>query len=140
MKSALVLAFTFATLAGPAQPKLAPQPQQSSEQVKKLASVTWDLESQKLVWVVQKGSIVNGEFVPASQDRYAISPDDAAMSVADSSRAIDPEEAGDLRELVDTLSVYCVQSSIRWDRGAPTDQKEKKNDPKPLPKAVRIGF
>jgi hypothetical protein len=140
MKTILIMAVTFATLAGPAR-KLEPKQPQDAVQVKKLASVTWDLESHKLVWTVQKGSMVEGEFVPASQDRYEISPDEAAMSVADARRAIDPQEAGDLRELLDTLSIYCVQSSIQWDHPGAREQQEKKSDPKPTTrKAVRIAF
>jgi hypothetical protein len=143
MHTVLVLALALSHLAGPAPSKVAPQPQPGAEVVKKLASVTWDLESQKLVWLVQKGTIMNGEFVPASQDRYEISPDEAAMIVSGDTRGIDPQEAGDLRELLDTLSIYCVQSSIHWDHPGtreqkPADQKEKKTDTLPVGKFVRI--
>ncbi|MFN7996382.1 MAG: hypothetical protein U0Q18_22410 [Bryobacteraceae bacterium] len=84
---------------------------------KRLYSVTWDLASHKLVWVVEHGSEQNGKFVAAGSDRYEISPDQATMSFANENRAFTEEEAASLHRLLDTLSIYCAESVVWWDQG-----------------------
>lgn len=85
---------------------------------KRLESVTWDLKSHKLVWVVQTGEPgANGEFVAKTSERYEISPDDAIMAVKAEKRGFTEQEAASLHRLLDTLSLYCVESVVWWDRG-----------------------
>jgi hypothetical protein len=91
-----------------------------SQVVKKLGSVTWDPDAHKLLWTVQKGSVVNGEFVPSSEDQYEISPDEATMGRADEKRGFDGEEAEGLHQLLDILSLYCAESVAWWDEGLGT--------------------
>jgi hypothetical protein len=100
------------------------------ETVKRLDSVTWDLNTHKLVWVVQTGTQVNGEFTPVSSSRYEVSPDEASMSMKDEKRGFTEEEAASLHHLLDVLSLYCAESTVWWDQGqgdpmekAPTQQK-----------------
>src|SRR5580698_10507816 len=62
MKIALVLLLSCAGLSLAQNTEADPKP----AVVKRLASVTWDLHSHKLVWEVQKGTEVNGEFVMSS--------------------------------------------------------------------------
>jgi len=86
--------------------------------VKRLQSVTWDLATHKLVWTVEKGSVVDGEFVPAKVVKYEVSPDDAFMAYAGEKRSVTEEEAADLHHLLDVLSLYCVESVVWWDHGS----------------------
>jgi hypothetical protein len=119
MKTALVLLLSFAAVAGAQEKKTAER--------KRLASVTWDLESHKLVWEVQTGSYVDGRFVPANSGKYEISPDDAVMAFSEERRAFTGEEAAALRRLLDTLSLYCAESVLWWDQGQglPVDRNGK---------------
>jgi len=147
MKTALLLLLSCAAASFAADPKAAQNsPQAKPEQVKRLASVTWDLASEKLVWVVEAGSMVDGDFVPASEQKYEISPNDAVMAVAQEQRGFDGDEAEALHHLLDVLSVYCAESVVWWDQGQgkpmpPTsvkpngDKKIDKNTQKP----VRVG-
>ncbi len=124
MKTGLVilLSLTAAAFAQDAkQPVKNPPPAQNQpELVKKLGSVTWDLENHKLVWVVQKGTMKDGDFVPASEERYEISPDEATMANSDEKRGFDDGEAESLHHLLDVLSLYCAESVVWWDQGEGT--------------------
>ncbi len=119
MKNVIIMLVSVAALAM-AQDK-------APETVKRLESVTWDLTTHKLVWVVQTGTHVDGEFVPKSSARYEVSPDEASMMFADEKRALTEEESASLHQLLDVLSLYCAQSTVWWDRGegtsAPAGQK-----------------
>ena len=105
---------------------------QPNEPLRKLSAVTWDLETHKLVWTVQKGDRVNGRFVSSSEEHYEISPDQAMMELSGEKRLFDDQEAVQLRRLLDTLSVYCAESVAWWEQGegVPVRQKEprEKND------------
>jgi hypothetical protein len=127
MKTALVLLLSFgsAVMAAdnekePKAPATKAAAEQSSGQVKKLGSVTWDLASHKLVWVVQNGTMQDGEFVPGTQVRYEISPDEAVMAASGQLRGFDDQEAVWLRRLLDVLSLYCAESVAWWDEGQGT--------------------
>lgn len=120
MKTALVLCLSFAAALFAADPKTDPArapEKQPLEEVKRLGSLTWNPDAHKLVWVVQKGSMVNGEFVPASEQEYEISPDNAVMAVAEEQRGFDGDEAVSLHHLLDVLSLYCAESVVWWDEG-----------------------
>ena len=98
-----------------------PKPQTNSnnepqpDEVRRLESVTWDLKTHTLSWVVQKGTEKNGEFVSSGSQRYEVTPDTAKMSVAAEQRGLEQEEAALLHRLLDTLSIYCAQSVVWWD-------------------------
>jgi len=121
MKTALILLLSCAMLSlaqdAKIAPKDTPQTPSDSPEYKRLASVTWDLDSHKLVWVVQKGSKVNGTFVPKSADRYEVSPSEASMIVKDEKRGIANDEASSLFDLLSVLSLYCVESTEWWEAG-----------------------
>jgi len=126
MKTALVVLLSFAAAGFAADPKPVKDPETRSgktEEVKRLGSLTWDLESHKLVWVVQKGAMVDGKFVAASEQKYEITPDDAVMAVAEDARSFDGDEAVSLHHLLDVLSLYCAQSVVWWDEGQGTPVK-----------------
>jgi hypothetical protein len=114
MKNALVLLFAFAALS------CAQEQDKRAEVVKKLGSVTWDLKNHKLIWVVQKGKTVNGQFQAAAEDRYEISPDEATMAFAQEKREFTEQEASSLHHLLDVLSLYCAESVVWWDEGEGT--------------------
>src|SRR4051812_38144134 len=108
-------------------------------QVKRLGSIHWDLETHKLSWVVQKGSMVGDEFVADSEQHYEISPDDAVMIAAEEQRGFDGDEAASLHHLLDVLSLYCAESVVWWDQGQgrklddteKTTPERKKKEPEP---------
>ena len=148
MKTALVLLLSFvaAYAADQANQKAAKEPDMrmqsgKSGEVKRLGSVTWDLETHKLVWVVQKGSMVDGQFVAASEDKYTISPDKARMVFADEERFFDGQEAVSLHKLLDVLSLYCAESVVWWDQGQGTQSKPSAAPGKPdgKEKPVKVG-
>jgi hypothetical protein len=107
-----------------------------AETVKRLDSVTWDLNTHKLVWVVQTGAQVNGKFVPQSSKRYEVSPDEASMIAEDEKRAVDRDEADSLHHLLDVLSLYCAQSTMEWDKGGL--QKKTTSAPSPDGTPVKV--
>jgi hypothetical protein len=91
---------------------------QRAPEKKRLESVTWDLKSHKLIWVVQKGTDAkDGGFQVKSSEKYEISPDDAVMTVLEEKRGFTKDEAKALHRLLDTLSQYCAESVVWWDRG-----------------------
>ena len=140
MKTAFVLVLSLAAACfGADQHPAAKEPKAApTGEVKRLGSVTWDLDAHKLVWVVQKGSMVNGQFVAASEQKYSISPDKAKMFVADEERGFDGQEALTLHKLLDTLSLYCAESVVWWDEGRGSNGIDKpKTDGKGNP--VKVG-
>ncbi len=133
--SALVIVSCFALALAADSKKPTPQREgsadrmvQPKEPLRKLASLTWDLDTHKLVWVVQKGDRQNGKFVSSSEERYEISPDQAMMELSGEKRLFDDQEAVQLRRLLDTLSVYCAESVAWWEQGEGTPVQE--NEPR----------
>ncbi|HLK69729.1 MAG TPA: hypothetical protein VKU19_40145 [Bryobacteraceae bacterium] len=145
----VLLACSAALFAADPQSKPVKDPAPDSNQgvVKKLGSVTWDLESHKLVWVVQSGTMVNGRFAALSEQKYEISPEEATMGVTGEKRGLNDIEAASLQRLLDVLSVYCAQSSVWWDAGLgdPIDEKptgappQKQVTPPDAQKPVKVG-
>jgi hypothetical protein len=119
MKTALTLLLSCASLVLAQNPQPDPKPVQI---IKRLASVTWDLDTHKLVWMVQKGTEVNGEFVASSTDRYEVSPEEAMMASKDEKRGLAQEEAGSVTDLVNLLSLYCAESTDWWEQGSPAEE------------------
>jgi hypothetical protein len=117
MKTALILMLSLGAACFAADSKSNQEP---TGEVKRLGSVNWNLETHKLTWVVQKGAMVNGEFVPASEQKYEISPDRAKMAVSEEERGFDGDEAVSLHRLLDVLAVYCAESVVWWDEGQGT--------------------
>jgi hypothetical protein len=115
MKTALILMLSCASLSLAQDPKPNSQP----VVVKRLASVTWDLNTHKLVWMVQKGTEVDGEFVPLASKRYEVSPEEAYMASKDEKRGLGEEEAGSVTDMVNLLSLYCAESTDWWEQGSP---------------------
>jgi len=120
-------------------------------EVKRLSSVTWDLSTHKLVWTVEKGTVVDGEFVPSTKVKYEVSPEQTFMAYAGEKRAIGEDEAASLHELLNVLSLYCVQSVVWWDHSEPDapaqpapgftskpDKPSQTKPPAPEPKAVKV--
>jgi len=118
MKTALILMLSCASLSLAQDPKPNPQP----VIVKRLASVTWDLNTHKLVWVVQKGTEVDGEFVLLTSKRYEVSPEEAYMASKDEKRGLGDDEAGSVTDMVNLLSLYCAESTDWWEQGSPVDE------------------
>ncbi len=132
MKLAIVMFISIAGFAIGADPKTSSttEPQSSAPQtgepqagdLRRLDSVTWDLKTHTLSWVVQHGKEENGEFVPTIAKRYQITPDDASMSSAVERRPVDEDEAKLVHQLLDTLSIYCARSVVWWEHtSAPSE-------------------
>lgn len=129
---------TFALLLSCAALCLAQEPK--TENAKRLVSVTWDLATHKLIWMVDQGALVDGKFVPSSGVKYEVSPDDAFMALGGEKRSFGAEEAANLHLLLDLLSRYCVDSVVWWDGGGasptapapgPVTKPEQPAQPKP---------
>jgi hypothetical protein len=107
-----------------AEPQVA-EPQAAAPEtgdLRRLDSVTWDLKTHTLSWVVQHGREENGEFVPTTAKHYQITPDDATMGAARERRPVDEDEAKLVHQLLDTLSIYCARSVVWWEHTAePSD-------------------
>jgi hypothetical protein len=127
MKTVLALILSFAGIAvaqDHAEKIVAPDNTQPVP-AKRVKSVTWDLQSQKLLWVVENGTALNGKFTPSSEERYEISPGDQTMAFNGEKRGFGEDEGVWLNHLLDILSVYCAESVVWWvngDEGSP-DQK-----------------
>ena len=119
MKTAVTLLLSMAAICC-AQDRKIDTSANTAPEKKRLESVTWDLKSHKLVWIIQRGSEKDGEFVASASDRYEISPDDAVMTFAEERRGFTEAEASSLHKLLDTLSLYCAESVIWWDQGEGT--------------------
>jgi hypothetical protein len=160
MKSAIIVMISLAGLvfAGdPQKDNKASEPQVG--ELRRLDTVTWDLKTHTLSWVVVKGTEdSDGKFVPSDSVRYQVTPDDSKMGVASEERPIQDEEAALLHRLLDTLSVYCARSAVWWENADDTpatpatpstpslkpDRPTKQNDepkakPEP-PKPVKVGL
>lgn len=155
MKSVFAIILSCAALCCAQDLKQAPDTNKNSDEgaqatnVKRLQSVTWDLATHKLVWTVEKGSVVDGEFVPVKVVKYEVAPDEAFMAFAGEKRSVTEEEAADLHHLLDVLSLYCVESVVWWDHGDTTEptsapgvvtKPEQKTKPVPAnSKTVKVG-
>jgi len=150
MKTVIALLLSCAAFCCAQEPQANQEPQ--AQPVKRLQSVTWDLTTHKLVWIVEKGTVVDGEFVAASKVKYEVSPDESFMALAGEKRSFGEEEGDALHHLLDVLSLYCVESTVWWDHGAPDTSpaaapsmvtKPDKQDQKPVvrpdPKTVKVG-
>jgi hypothetical protein len=109
-----------------------PLPDAKTGNVKRLGSVTWDMATHKLVWMVEEGTLVNGGFVPSSGVKYEISPDDAMMMFGEEKRSFGAEEAANLHLLLNVLSRYCVDSVVWWEQG-PAGPTSPQQSPQPGP-------
>ena len=117
--------------------------QDANPETKRLQSVTWDLATHKLVWMVEKGSVVNGEFVPSTTVKYEVSPDEASMAFGGEQRSFGLEEAVALHHLLDTLSLYCVESVVWWNKHADSDSDDPATSTpisKPDVKPLKVGI
>jgi hypothetical protein len=143
MNTALIVLLSCASLSLAQDSELSPKP----VAVKRLASVTWNADTHKLVWGVQKGAQVNGEFVASPSDQYELSPEEASMASKDEKRGMAAEDAGSVGQLVNLLSLYCAASTDWWEQGAedtatPEPARSKNTDTKktaPSEKPTRVG-
>ena len=145
MKTALITmsAMAILVLTAQAQSPRAENSEPKPNQIRRLESVSWDLKTHTLHWTVQKGTEVNGAFVPAAEERYEVSPDDAMMKFAGEKRGFETDEAALLHRLLDTISVYCAQSVVWWEHGEGTpitdsaDRTAEQPTAKPAPPAKK---
>jgi hypothetical protein len=118
--------------------------QDANPEIKRLQSVTWDLATHKLVWTVEKGSLVDGEFVPSAAVKYEVSPDEAFMAFDGEQRSFGLQEAVALHRVLDTLSLYCVESVVWWNKHAEKDSDDPATSTpvisKPDVKPLKVGM
>jgi hypothetical protein len=122
MKIALptVCSLMLLTFGAQAQIKAKADTSPKPDELRRLESVTWDLKTHTLRWTVQKGTEVNGDFVPSSSERYEITPDQALMTAGGEKRGFETDEAVLLHRLLDAISMYCAQSVVWWEHGEGT--------------------
>jgi len=128
MKTAIVFLFSVAILAY-ADENHENQP----VQVKRVASVNWDLQTGKLVWVVQTGAEGKEGFVPSSEEHYEISPKEAVMKFQGQQRGFTSQEATWLGNLLQILTGYCIASTIWWYRGESAPPADSNPNPTTTP-------
>ena len=119
MKTVLALMLSFAGLAA-AQQAASPvgiAPENEPVNTKRVRSVTWDLQNQKLDWVVESGITKDGQFTPSSQEHYQVSPGEQTMTSNGQRRAFTEEEAVWLNHLLSVLTMYCAESVVWWLQG-----------------------
>lgn len=94
------------------------QPQEEEKRYK-LMNVIWSLSDHRLRWDVGVGhSGPGGKFVlERLTDQSEIDPDLATMSVAGETRKFSEQEAASLHRMLDTLAMYCAESTAWWDSG-----------------------
>jgi hypothetical protein len=128
MKTVLALILSFAGIAvaqDHAVKTIAPDTTEPV-QAKRVKSVTWDLQSQKLVWIVENGTAQNGKFTPSSEERYEISPSDQKMTFNGEQRGFSDDEGVWLNHLLTILTMYCAESVVWWvngDEGSSPDRQ-----------------
>jgi hypothetical protein len=151
MKTALALLF-FLTSLGMAEEQKEEQkvvaPDNGPTAAKRIKSITWDLQNQRLSWVVEDGTSKDGKFVSSSETRYEISPKDRAMSVQGEKRGFTQDEAEWLQHVLNIITMYCAESVVWWldgqgdkpDQGSPnkTGPSDKTPDPASKPTRVRV--
>jgi hypothetical protein len=109
-----------------------------------LENVTWNPQTEELSWVVSMRDLAAGKDQQAVQEKYTIHIDTATMSFKGEGRHFDPDEAHKVKELMDVISNYTVESTVWWSNGegeksngnesAPPATKDKSTDkPKPAP-------
>jgi hypothetical protein len=120
-------------------------PDNEAIQAKRVKSVTWDLQAQKLVWIVEDGIAKNGQFFASSLERYEISPQDQTMTFNGEQRGFTEAEGVWLDHLLHILTVYCAESVVWWINGAadphnqgPTAQPPDR--PNAAPAKIRIDY
>jgi hypothetical protein len=106
-----------------------------ADEKRRLESVTWDPVKHELRWVISKGELEGEKYKPASRQEYEISIDDATMSFADETRRFSKREAGSVRQLLDLLARYAVESTIWWEQGQ--GEPVRKGVPVFLPEQLR---
>jgi hypothetical protein len=112
MKTALAL-LLFTSL-GMAEEQKVVAPDSNTTAAKRIKTITWDIQNQKLVWVVEDGTSKNGQFTPSSEMRYEISPKDKAMTVQGQKREFTEDEAVWLQHVLNVITMYCAESVVWW--------------------------
>jgi hypothetical protein len=128
MKTAIVFLFSLAILAH--------ADEKPTVQIKRVASVNWDLQTGKLVWVVQTGAEGKEGFVPSSEEHYEISPKEAVMKFQGQERGFTSQEATWLGNLLQILTGYCIASTIWWYRGESVPSGESNPTTTPPPEST----
>jgi hypothetical protein len=95
--------------------------------IHRLESVTWDVATCELVWVVSTGIKIGSRYTPSERQTYRMDMDAAVMQVGLEKRAFDIEEAEGVHDLLDLISRYAAESSIWWENGE--GDKPGKDDP-----------
>jgi hypothetical protein len=131
------------------------QDQTSKVLVRRLESVSWNPVRGELSWLVSVWDVSVSTEQPAARERYVMHLDDAVMEFQGEARSFDSTEAKHVRNLMDLISTYAVESTVWWDHeeestpdtaapapkgGDGTKTKDKPGSPdeksKPAPKAA----
>jgi hypothetical protein len=127
VKTILFILILFATLGQaqesggnaerkPTQPGATPE-KPGKVVVRRLESVSWNPVRAELTWVLSVWDADISKDKPAGQEHYVIHVDEAVMEHEGETRGFDTDEARRVRSLMDMISRYAVESTVRWGRG-----------------------
>ena len=120
----------------PATPKPS-EPRDESETKEKrrrLETVTWNPTTDELTWVVSEGDKLAGIYLPLTRSTFLVHMDKGIMHYNGEDRRISDEEAQNISTLMNILSQYAIESTIRWELGPAKDPDEQKEPALPRKK------
>jgi hypothetical protein len=85
--------------------------------VRRLESVTWNSVNHELTWNVSKGERKDNAYKAVGTDHYSINMDSATMTVNGETRRFSEDEASNVRNLMDLIARYAVESTVWWENG-----------------------
>jgi hypothetical protein len=98
---------------------------------RRLENVTWNPTTYELTWVVSEGDKSTGVYLPLTRSTYLVHMDSGIMQFNGEDRRISEEEAENIYTLMNILSEYAIESTIRWELGPDKPSDEKKGPAAP---------
>jgi len=124
----------------------------TTQQLRRIESVTWNPVTDELTWVVSAGVSSSGSYKRETSMTYLIHLGSATMVFNGQRRRFDADEADNVRKLIDVLGLYAAESTIWWEAGmgqkldnanpglGQEGGKETKPQPKPKPSLTAPGI
>jgi hypothetical protein len=96
--------------------------------IRRLESVSWDPIHQQLSWVMSVWDPQSSTSKPAKQELYSADLVGAEMKFEGEHRSFDETEAHNVRTLMQLISLYAAQSTVRWRNGESVSKPEPEQD------------
>jgi hypothetical protein len=107
---------------------------------RRLETVMWNPTTYELTWVVSEGNRSAGIYLPLTRATYLVHMDSGIMHFNGEDRRISDEEAQNIYTLMNILSQYAIESTIRWELGpAPAKEPDEQKEPAPRNKEDNNG-